>query len=638
MRYRLARYVLLCWLLLPAALAWGQDQARPWPPPRVPLESLFTGLTNDLPRLSPDGRRVAWVREGGPRAELFLLDTDLDQPPRRRWPLPVATVRQMQWTLDGARLLLETPAGLLIVEPEGGDLRRLPAQGDGETQVVSLRGPRPGEVLLAMPQPGGRAPHLFACDLASGHTRLLARNRVGAVSWWVDSQGGALAALRPRRGGGAEVLASPGLGRPFRRLLRLSALDRPVEVVGFAQGGEELLVLAARGGGPLGLEALRMGGGRGRVIFRHERHDVDEVLFDPASGRVAAVRVMGQRAFWVGQDQETDRQLRRLAGWLAGDLSVADYDGQGRFLVLKETSGDGPPRFVLHDRQGGGLRHLFPLHQDLEGHAFGPMGPLTFRARDGLELYGYLILPPGAPPTPLPLVIRVHAGPWSRHLFGFSLEGQWLANLGLAVLHLNYRGSTGFGQAYLDAGDRQWGGQMLTDLLDARDQLVARGVADPRRVAILGSSYGGYAALMALAMHPREFAGGVTFAAPSDLVSLLPVLPRAWRPVFHQRLGRLPQDREFLRRISPLTHAGRIIAPLLMAHGAQDPVVPLSQGQAMAQALGQAGREVSLRVYDGEGHHLEAPENRLRFYREAEAFLIRCLGLEAASPAAAGPR
>jgi dipeptidyl aminopeptidase/acylaminoacyl peptidase len=257
------------------------------------------------------------------------------------------------------------------------------------------------------------------------------------------------------------------------------------------------------------------------------------------------------------------------------------------------------------------------------------MQPVSYRARDGLGIHGYLTTPAGAAPDALPAVLLVHGGPWARDIWGFNATVQWLANRGYAVLQVNYRGSEGYGKQFLHAGDREWAGKMHDDLIDGVEWLTAKGIADPARIAIMGGSYGGYATLVGLTFTPEVFAAGVDIVGPSNLVTLLKTIPPYWEPgkaMFYQRVGNLETEEEFLKSRSPVFFADRICRPLLIAQGANDPRVKQTESEQIVEAMRRRGKPVEYIVYTDEGHGFARPENRLHFYAMTEEFLARYLG------------
>jgi dipeptidyl aminopeptidase/acylaminoacyl peptidase len=225
----------------------------------------------------------------------------------------------------------------------------------------------------------------------------------------------------------------------------------------------------------------------------------------------------------------------------------------------------------------------------------------------------------------------VHGGPWGRDNWGFDSEHQLLANRGYAVLSVNFRGSTGFGKSFVNAGDREWGGKMHNDLIDAVNWSIEKGIADPEKVAIMGASYGGYAALAGLTLTPQIFACGVDVCGISNLVTDLQSIPPYWLPEIEKdfkRIGdyRTEEGREFLMSRSPISYVDRIKRPLLIAHGANDPRVKQNESEQIVRAMKERSIPVTYILYPDEGHGFARPENRLSFYAVAEAFLAKYLG------------
>jgi dipeptidyl aminopeptidase/acylaminoacyl peptidase len=263
------------------------------------------------------------------------------------------------------------------------------------------------------------------------------------------------------------------------------------------------------------------------------------------------------------------------------------------------------------------------------------MKPVTIRARDGLDLPSYLTVPAGAEEKNLPLVLNVHGGPWARDGWGYDPEAQWLANRGYAVLQVNYRGSVGFGKAFVNAGNREWGARMHDDLLDAVTWATAEGIADPNRVCIYGGSYGGYAALVGAAFTPDVFCCAVDIVGPSSIVTLIESIPPYWAPlkhVFRVRVGDVETEREFLESRSPLSKAAEIRIPMLIGQGANDPRVKQAESEQIVEGLRSKGKHVDYLLFPDEGHGFVRPENRMAFYAAAEQFLAQHLGGRAEPP------
>jgi len=297
---------------------------------------------------------------------------------------------------------------------------------------------------------------------------------------------------------------------------------------------------------------------------------------------------------------------------------------------------DGPLCFYLYDRRARRADFLFTNRESLEGYSLAKMHPVVIPARDGLALVSYYSLPAEwngyeVPDRPLPLVLWIHGGPWSRDSWGYNAIHQLYANRGYTVMSVNYRGSTGFGKAHLNAGNLEWGRKMHEDIIDAVNWAVAKGIADPGKVAITGGSYGGYETLVGMCFSPDLFACGVDLVGPSNLVTFMETLPPYWAPlleVFAKRVGdhRTEKGRKMLSERSPLSRVGAIMKPLLIAQGANDPRVKRSESDQLVAAMKGKGIPVVYLLYPDEGHGFARPQNNLPFMAIVEAFLAKQLG------------
>ncbi len=256
------------------------------------------------------------------------------------------------------------------------------------------------------------------------------------------------------------------------------------------------------------------------------------------------------------------------------------------------------------------------------------MQAIEYQARDGMTIHGYLTVPQGLE-APYATVLLVHGGPWARDTWGYDPTVQWLANRGYAVMQPNFRGSTGYGKDFINAGNRQWGAAMHDDLIDGVNWLIKKGIADPQKVAIMGGSYGGYATLAGLTFTPDVFACGVDIVGPSNLITLMESIPPYWKPlmaVFQHRVGNKDSEPEFLKSRSPLFFVDKITKPLLIGQGANDPRVKQAESEQIVEAMQKANKPVQYALYTDEGHGFARPENRLHFFAVAEEFLAKYLG------------
>jgi dipeptidyl aminopeptidase/acylaminoacyl peptidase len=400
------------------------------------------------------------------------------------------------------------------------------------------------------------------------------------------------------------------------------------EFLGFSDDGNTFYLLDPRGRDKAAFVALDITTRRAKVLAEDVEADIASVVF---CDRVPlAARAVKDRVRWHPIDPETAKDLALLAAYGAGDIEFLNYTvGKLKASVYFERD-NASGEYVLLDREAGVVRPLYVQRKSLGGVRLRPLEPVVISARDGLALNGYLTLPQAGSGS-LPLVLLIHGGPYARDFWGFSPTHQWLANRGYAVLSVNYRGSSGFGKAFITVADHEWGGRMHDDLIDAVDWAVAKGIADRQRVGFFGGSYGGYSALMAATKTPEYFACIVDVFGISNLITFMKTIPPYWGPwfsIWKNRLGDPDTEagRAVLAERSPLNHIERATRPILIAQGMQDVRVVPAESEQMVTALKNKGVAVTYITFRDEGHGFVRPESRLAFNAVAEAFLAKHLG------------
>jgi dipeptidyl aminopeptidase/acylaminoacyl peptidase len=331
------------------------------------------------------------------------------------------------------------------------------------------------------------------------------------------------------------------------------------------------------------------------------------------------------------RDVMTDLE-RQLPGH---EVHVASITRDESRAIVRATSDRSPGSMWIYDVASRRLVKLADMKPWLDPDDMVPMSPIHLSARDGMPLNGYLTLPAGhafGEPVaePLPLIVNPHGGPWARDMWGFNVEAQLLANRGYAVLQLNFRGSTGYGRAFWEASFGQWGRTMQNDIDDAIDWLVAQGIADPARIGIYGASYGGYATLAGVAFTPERYAAAVDYVGVSNLFTLLESMPPYWKPMLdmmYEMIGdpHTEAGKQALHDASPLFFVDRIVTPLFVAQGANDPRVKQAESDQIVDALRARGVDVQYMLKENEGHGFRNEENQFEFYEAMETFLAEHL-------------
>jgi dipeptidyl aminopeptidase/acylaminoacyl peptidase len=470
---------------------------------------------------------------------------------------------------------------------------------------------------------------VYRLDLATG-TLVKEIANPGYAGWVADEDLAVRCALEPLPDGAFDVLVRDSDPDDWRKLLTIPAEDATSsDVVSFSGDGGSLLMISAAGSNTGRLTRVDLSTGAAEVLAEDPSADVTGAMLHPDTRDPQIVAILKDRMTYVVLDPSVQDDLKAIQALHPGDPVLAGRDDSDETWLVGFTNDTGPVPYFMYDRASRTGRFLFEHQPALSGYELAPMEPFSYQARDGLEIHGYVTFPPGLGRSGLPTVLNVHGGPQARDTWGYNPEAQWLANRGYLCIQVNYRGSTGYGKAFVTAGDREWGGKMHDDLVDAVGYAVAQGWADPARVAIYGGSYGGYAALVGAAFTPGVFCCAVDIVGPSNLKTLLETIPPYWVPVIAQlyrRVGNPETDADFLWSRSPLSRVHDIRIPLLIAQGANDPRVKQAESEQIVAALQEADIEYEYMLFPDEGHGFAKPENRIKFYTAAERFLARYLG------------
>ncbi len=602
--------------------------------PLIPREVLFGNPERTSPALSPDGKRLGWLQPDKGVLQVWVQTLGKDD------ATPVSAdrerpIRRFLWGQDSRTILyIQDVKGnedwhVYKVDLESRQVRDLTPFDGVHAELVADSPRRPSEVLVALNLADRARLDVYRVDLRTGGVMLDTRNPGTVTQWAATDDLVVKAAAATRADGGEEILARDSTKASWRTLTRVGP-DEHVELLDLTADGKGVLYVTSAGGETGRVVQRALSGGPEKVLASHPEVDPSEVSVHPTRHVVEGVVFEPALPTWTLLDPTVKKDFDIFPHLARGFPEVVSRDRADRSWVVAFRDPQGPTRYLSFDRASLQGKLLFLDRPKLESAPLAEMTPVSFPARDGLRLRGYLTRPVGASAAG-PMVLFVHGGPWGRDHWKFSPYGQWLANRGYAVLQVNYRGSTGYGRRFLNAGNRRWGKDMQTDLLDAVDWAVKERVAEKGRVAIMGGSYGGYATLAAAAFSPDAFRCGVDIVGPSNLFTLLRSVPPYWKPMramFDRRIGNIddPADKQLLESASPLFSAEKIKVPLLIGQGANDPRVKQAESEQIVAALEKHGLGVTYVVYPDEGHGFARPENAMDFTARAEAFLGQCLG------------
>ena len=609
--------------------------ARAQPAPRIPLKDFFDNPKISSAAISPDGRQLAFLAPEGNRMNVWVGDVARSLDSARAITHDTQRgIMHFVWTRDSRYVLFEQDRDgdenfhLFRADPLRPDAKAvdLTPMAGARAEVIELPRGRPGEAIVAINGRDKRYFDAYRLDLETGELQLLEENPGDVDTWHVDSHG-EIRACTAQVGTKTEIRARDSASGPFRTLATYTDEESP-SVHGFSADGTYLYFSSARDANAERLVKLDLKTGKETLIDADPEYDLSEVLISDRTKQLLGVAYNKDRLIYKPFDKQFARDLEILGKLHDGEILFRNSTDDEQKWIIAYNSPTDPGATYLYDRATGQAQFLYRPRPWLSHEDLADMQPISFSSRDGLTIHGYLTLPKGVAAKNLPTVLVVHGGPWARDTWGYDPEVQFLANRGFAVLQINYRGSTGYGKQFLNAGNREWGGKMLDDLIDGADWIVRQGIADKKRLGIYGASYGGYATLSALAFRPKVFACGVDYVGVSNLFTFMNTIPPYWetfRELMYKRVGNPKIDQELLRTRSPLFAADKIEVPLFVAQGYNDPRVNHAEAEQIVRALKTNGKAVEYLVKMDEGHGFENPENRLDFYEKMEAFLEKHL-------------
>ncbi len=654
------RFYLFFFLFSFSGLLFGSDievGQSPYPqdsyldqlPPLIDREIFFDDPEIAGAQLSPDGQFLSFRKQYNDIMNIWVKG--IDEPFENARPVTADTTRPITgyfWSRDSRFIL--------YVQDKGGDenynIYAVDPAADPEettgvpparnlTDLENVRAliydvPRntPGEIIVGLNDRNPALHDAYRLDLATGELELLFQNDHNIVQWNVDDDGNLRFAMRQTADGGFEILKPTA--DDFEQIYEVS-FEENAGIIRFHKDKQRVYMVTNKGED---IDLMRFvlfdpETGEKELIEKDPEGEVDfaGAFFSDVTDELVATFYMGDRMRIYFHDKDFEELYHKLKEALPeGDVNFTSSTADETIWLVSITSDVDPGATYLFNRETGDLEFLYRPRPNLPVEYLAEMVPVRYTARDGLEIPGYLTLPKGVEPKNLPVIVHPHGGPWVRDTWGYRSYPQFLANRGYAVFQPNFRGSTGYGKEFLNAGNKEWGtGYMQHDITDGVLYLIEQGIADPERIGIYGGSYGGYATLAGLAFTPDVYAAGVSFVGPSNIITLINSFPAYWTPLIKMWTLRVgdpddPEDRQRLIEQSPLFSAHEIKAPLLVVQGANDPRVTQHESDQIVVAMRDLGRPVEYIVAPDEGHGFAGRENRLAFIAALERFFAEHLG------------
>ncbi len=635
-------------LLVGGALSGALSQERRTGlPPLIDRELFFGNPEIAAAQISPDGQFIAFLKPWNDTRNIWVKRTEEPFTAARR--LTGETKRPIPaffWSWDSRYILF-------VKDNDGDENFNVYAVSPSESpppgqeipparNLTDLKGVRaviydvpkadPDIIYVGLNDRDPAWHDLYKVRISTGERTLIRKNTERISGWVFDLRGQLRLATRIADNGDTEVLRVDPEG--FTKVYSCTVFETcgPVR---FHKDGKRVYMVTNKGNVDLirltlfdpetGKEELVESDPLGRV-------DLGQPIFSDRTDELIGTVYIDDRPRVYFRDESYKADYEWLKKQLPGkEVSFASSTRDEQLFLISARSDTEPGETYLFDRRTRRLTFQYRIREKLPREHLAEMRVICYKSSDGLEIPAYLTLPKGVEPKNLPLVVFPHGGPWARDVWGYHTYAQFLANRGYAVLQPNFRGSTGYGKKFLNAGNKQWGEKMQDDITWGVKYLIEQGIADPRRVGIMGGSYGGYATLAGVAFTPDLYAAAVSIVGPSNLITLLESIPPYWeaaRKIFHHRMGdpSTPEGRAQLERQSPLNSAHKIKTPLLVVQGANDPRVKKSESDQIVVALRDRGFPVEYLVAPDEGHGFARPVNQMAMIAAAEKFLAKHLG------------
>ena len=602
-------------------------------PPKIPLRDFFKNPVSRGYDLSPDGQTLSFLQPWESRMNIFIRPTAGGEA-KRLTNEKDRDIRNYAWKGNGFVVYAMDDKGdenfhLKRVDLKSGEVKDLTPFPKVRSEIIDdLADVSETDILITLNKRNPEVFDAFRLNVATGEMKMVAENP-GKVDRWITDHAGVIRAATQTDGVNTSLLTRPDEKTPFKMVLTTNFREA-VNPQFFTFDNKNLYATSNIGRDKAAVVTIDPSNGK-ELEKLYENPDVDVAALAYSKKR----KVVTFAAFdtWKTERKFFDKQSEAMYKTLAEKLPgyevdvVANDKAEDKFIVMASNDRS-PGSRNLFDAKTGTLTKLVDVAPWLKESELAPMKPVEYKSRDGLTIHGYLTLPLGREAKNLPVVINPHGGPWYRDTWGFNPEVQFLANRGYAVLQMNFRGSTGYGRKFWEASFKQWGQAMQNDITDGVQWLIKQGIADPKRVAIYGGSYGGYATLAGVAFTPDLYAAAVDYVGVANMFTFMKTIPPYWKPfldMFHEMVGDPEKDKAMMEAVSPVMHADKIKTPLFVAQGAHDPRVNKDESDQMVAALKKRGVEVEYMVKDNEGHGFHNEENRFDFYGAMEKFLEKYL-------------
>jgi dipeptidyl aminopeptidase/acylaminoacyl peptidase len=601
--------------------------------PLIPLNDFFRNPEKVAFRISPDGKHLAFMQPWENRLNIFVQEIGKTEEVQ----VTFSKERDIQgyfWKNDNRLVFLQDKGGnenfhLFAVDKDGKNQKELTVGDDVRAEIIDDLFENENEMIVGLNKRNPEFYDAYRININTGELTMVGENP-GNITGWLTDNAGIIRIATTTDGINAGVLYRNSEKEPFSELITTN-FKESFSPLYFDFDDKTLLVASNIGRDrtsivkydPIKKKEIS-------TLFEHPEVDVSNVLRSRKRKVITGVAYETDRSHYQFFDKQREELQKKLDKRFPGyEVALSGQNRNEDKLLITVSSDRSYGSYYFYDLTSGSFTKLADISPWLKEDDLAEMKPIKYIARDGKVINGYLTLPKGVPSKNLPVVINPHGGPWARDEWGFNPEVQFLANRGYAVLQMNFRGSVGYGRKFWEASFKQWGKTMQDDITDGVNWMISQGFADPKRIAIYGASYGGYATLAGITFTPDLYACAVDYVGVSNLFTFMSTIPPYWKPyldMMYEMVGDPEKDKELMTAASPVFHVDKIKCPLFIAQGANDPRVAKAESDQMVEALKKRGIDVPYMVKDNEGHGFGNEENRMDFYKEMERFFGKYLG------------
>jgi dipeptidyl aminopeptidase/acylaminoacyl peptidase len=594
----------------------------------IPLKDFFKNPERTDYAISPNGKLLSYLAPYNGRLNIFIEPVNGGEVTRLT-DVKERDIAKYIWGNNDTILYLKDNAGdenfhLYSVFTDGSGSKDLTPFGNTRTNINNELDISKDEILIELNKENPELFDVYRLNFETGEMKLAAKNP-GNVSAWAADHNGTIRVAITTDGVNTSVLYRDSEAEDFKTVLTTHFKDSLTPLF-FTFDNKNIYASSNLGRDKSAIVEYDLKNNMEvKIIFEHPEVDVSSLKYSKKRKVLTALSYVT----WKVEREFLDDDIRNVYSRLEKELGkydivITDVDDNEEKYIVGAYSDRSHGSYYLYDKTADSLKKVCDISPWLNENEMSKMKPVKYTTRDGLEINGYLSLPVGIEHKDLPVVVNPHGGPWARDYWGYNPEVQFLANRGYAVLQVNFRGSVGYGRKFWESSFKQWGKTMQNDITDAVNWLIEKKIADPKRVAIYGGSYGGYAVLAGLAFTPDIYAAGVDYVGVSNLFTFMKSIPPYWKPyldMFYEMVGDPVADKTLLEEASPVFHVDKIKAPLFIAQGRMDPRVNVNESDQMVEALKKRGIDVPYMVKDNEGHGFHNEENRFDFYEAMERFL-----------------